>query len=1192
MKTQLLKTISILIAAILFTSNGFTQNSDSNAPATLSGDYTIGTSGSYPTITAAIADLEFRGVSDTVNFILIDETYPSETFPLEITDYAGASATRPVTIKPADGIVATIEGDATSVINLMSVSYFNIDGSGTVGDGRNIIISNTNSTTSSSAIYYYNSPSVPSSNNSVQNCVIKTGSLQNNNNGIKVDATGGGNNNFIIRNNLIGNTHNCIYLKGINSLNNVTNAVIEDNILGNDTLPLGKRGIIAKHVPGITINNNTITGMTDGNSIAQQVGIMIEGHCQGSTMTISNNRIGNLKYNGIFSFSCIGIDYHSIQDGETIIFNNIIYDIQAPTRPATYNTQGYHITSGIYLDDAQNVKLYNNTISLDGECLSPSTEGNSANVVVNGNFSGTIDMRNNILHNNQTVDGTAVDENKTYAIVCYPDISVFSNIDNNEYYVSGVNSQIAYYNSSDVATLNDWQTLTTQDDNSVSIEPFFESNYSLSSEKNCQLDNLGTPLPEVFFDIAGIIRDVTTPDIGAYEFDAITPDALIVSDTSVCAEMPMPAFTANPTGEAHWYADEALTDLLFIGDEFISSETEAGTYNYYVADVSGTCISPYTEVTLEINDCSVSDFSWLESFENSGDLPEIWSPFILDGQGGKSLWTTSESANSGSYAAFHDYTESGNNANNWLVSPKLVLSNIQGTPMLSFFEKMNDATYYDYSGVWISNGSGNPEDGDYLELCEASQTNTNYEKTTISLSDYEDQDIYIAFVYQGEYAHLWYVDDVYIFSAYTVNMGIENGNGTIEATVDGDDITDGAQTEEGNDIVFTATPDANNEVIEWYVNGSPQSVTDAVFAYDNLQENINVSVEFEEIPAVTYTVTFDLETGNGSLIAEVDGSQIFSGDDVEEGNDIVFTATPDANNEVIEWYVNGSPQSVTDEVFTYENLQENINVSVEFEEIPAVTYTVTFDLETGNGSLIAEVDGSQIFSGDDVEEGNDIVFTATPDANNEVIEWYVNGSPQSVTDEVFTYDNLQEDINVTVEFEEIPAVTYTVIFGLEIGNGSLIAEVSGSQIFSGDDVVEGKDIVFTATPDANNEVIEWYVNGSPQSVTDEVFTYENLQEDINVTVEFDLIQNILENNNNGFSIYPNPTTGIINLTVCEALVSVKNIEITDITGKTIKNFPIDSFSNFQINISHLQNGVYLLKVETETRVYIQKIIKQ
>jgi hypothetical protein len=1101
MKRQLLRTISSLIVLLSITALSFSQNQYSKAPNRLNGDYTIGSGGNYLTITDAVNDLDFRGVNDTVNFILTDETYPSETFPIEITEYYGASATCPVTIKPADGVVATIEGDASSIFRLISVSYFNFDGSGTIGDGRNLIISNTNSTTNCTVMNFSNTLGNTSEHITIQNCVIKSAGFTNITHGINVTGANGGNDNLIIRNNVIGNVRNGIFLYGVNTLNNITNAIIEDNIIGNDTLPLGKRGIIAMHVPGITINNNTITGMPEGNGIAQQAGIKVEGHCTNSTMTISNNRIGNFKYNSTV-FSCIGIDYGVIHDSESRIFNNVIYDIQAPARPVTYNNQGYDLTSGIYLDEAENVKLYNNTISLDGACLSPSSEGNSANVVIGGLFSGTIDMRNNIFYNNQTVDGTPVPENKTYAVVCYSDISIFSNIDNNEYYASGVNPQIAYYNSSDVATLNDWQTLTTQDANSVSVEPFFESNYSLSSEMNCQLDNLGTPLPEVTHDISGTLRNVTTPDIGAYEFESTTPAALSVADISACAEMPVPAFTASPTGDAYWYADETLTDLLFIGDEFISSETEAGTYNYYVADVLGSCVSPYTEASLTLDDCSVSDFSWLEDFENNGDLPEIWSHFILDAEGGNSFWTITENSYSGTYAASHIWTLSGYNADNWLVSPKLVLSNIQGTPILSFYEKKNFSAYYDYSGIWVSTGSGNPEDGDYIELYEANQTNQEYEKRTLSLSDYDGQDIYIAFVYQGEYAHSWYVDDIYVYSAFNLTYGTENAYGAIAATIDG-----------------------------------------------------------ESVPSDTL---------------------------IEEGSDIIFTATPNTDYQVAEWYVNGSPQSVTDEQFTYSILQENINVSVEFEEIPAATYTVTFNVDGGNGSLVAEVGGTQIYSGDDVEEGSDIVFTATPDNNYEVFDWYVNGSPQSVTNEQFTYSDLQENINVTVEFEEIPAATYTVTFNVDGGNGSLMAEVGGTQIYSGDDVEEGSDIVFTATPDNNYEVFEWYVNGSPQSITDEIFTYENLQEDISVTVEFDVIQNIAEHNSN-FEIYPNPTTGIIFIDFSSSVghENVKNVEITDISGKTIQQF-----NNLTIDLTNQATGIYFLKITTNEGHFTEKIIKQ
>ncbi len=93
------------------------------------------------------------------------------------------------------------------------------------------------------------------------------------------------------------------------------------------------------------------------------------------------------------------------------------------------------------------------------------------------------------------------------------------------------------------------------------------------------------------------------------------------------------------------------------------------------------------------------------------------------------------------------------------------------------------------------------------------------------------------------------------------------------------------------------------------------------------------------------------------------------------------------------------------------------------------------------------------------------------------------------------------------------------------------------------------------------------------------------------TCSFDVTVNatvgISDLSENGISIYPNPTTGIVTIDFTNfANFGKVKIKITDISGKTIENFHIDSFSNFQINISHFQNGIYLLKIETETGVSI------
>ena len=88
-------------------------------------------------------------------------------------------------------------------------------------------------------------------------------------------------------------------------------------------------------------------------------------------------------------------------------------------------------------------------------------------------------------------------------------------------------------------------------------------------------------------------------------------------------------------------------------------------------------------------------------------------------------------------------------------------------------------------------------------------------------------------------------------------------------------------------------------------------------------------------------------------------------------------------------------------------------------------YTVTFGVDGANGTLKATVDGSEINSGNKVEKGKSVVFTAEPDAGYEVGIWSVSngafvsgGEPGDKTAEL----KVTEDVTVTVTF--IPLIVY------------------------------------------------------------------------------------------------------------------------------------------------------------------------
>ena len=97
-----------------------------------------------------------------------------------------------------------------------------------------------------------------------------------------------------------------------------------------------------------------------------------------------------------------------------------------------------------------------------------------------------------------------------------------------------------------------------------------------------------------------------------------------------------------------------------------------------------------------------------------------------------------------------------------------------------------------------------------------------------------------------------------------------------------------------------------------------------------------------------------------------------------------------------------------------------------------------------------------------------------------------------------------------------------------------------------------------------------------------------------------IVVNININKQENISIYPNPTTGIFNL---EASLRPSSVTITNITGRTIymtrghaplyiENTPLYiENAPLQIDISTQPSGIYLLKIQTEKTIIIEKIIK-
>ena len=80
-------------------------------------------------------------------------------------------------------------------------------------------------------------------------------------------------------------------------------------------------------------------------------------------------------------------------------------------------------------------------------------------------------------------------------------------------------------------------------------------------------------------------------------------------------------------------------------------------------------------------------------------------------------------------------------------------------------------------------------------------------------------------------------------------------------------------------------------------------------------------------------------------------------------------------------------------------------------------------------------------------------------------------------------------------------------------------------------------------------------------------------------------------NDTDFKVYPNPTTGIINISSKNSTLKIESITLIDVLGNVIINQNIN-LSNTSTDISQLSNGLYFLKIKSNGMEKTIKIIRE
>lgn len=447
-------------------------------------------SGVYANITEAVNDLKTWGSSGPVRFLLNDNSYTSETLPISITPWTGASSVNTLTIKPNDGVTSEISGtNSTAIFDINNGDYFFIDGSNTEGGNtKDLTIRNT----SNSALRFIND----ATNNIIKNSILKSSFMV-----VLFSTTTGttGNDNNLIQNNdITGSTLTCgfgIVNTGTGTTSDRKNSGIE--IIGNRIYNFTTRGIQDNgNSAGIIYRSNEFFQTSPQSTC-------IPLHITSNTIEgfiFDKNKIHDMMVSAFGGAYGIWIqNLAAASTGE--ITNNFIL--------LNSNVQNSGI--GIYDQSSVNLNIYHNTIVISGNVT-----GNQESIGYYRNTGSTVNLKNNIIINTRT-GSTATN----YVIRNHGNLSLL-NSDNNDLLNSGIgNNVFAFDGTAHRNNLNEWKTATGKDSNSISADPIFISSTDLhiDSLQNSPVSNAGTFITGVTHDIDGNLRDTLSPDIGADEFN-------------------------------------------------------------------------------------------------------------------------------------------------------------------------------------------------------------------------------------------------------------------------------------------------------------------------------------------------------------------------------------------------------------------------------------------------------------------------------------------------------------------------------------------------------------------------------------------------------------------------------------------------------------------------------------------------
>ena len=346
---------------------------------------------------------------------------------------------------------------------------------------------------------------------------------------------------------------------------------------------------------------------------------------------------------------------------------------------------------------------------------------------------------------------------------------------------------------------------------------------------------------------------------------------------------------------------------------------------------------------------------------------------------------------------------------------------------------------------------------------------------------------------------------------YSLNISV-SGNG--QAEYYGKTIRNQSQSfilMEGASATITLIPDNGYRIASVMLNGEDVTtqVSNGQFSINSITANTNVEVSFDAIPPTTYSLSI-AATGNGYVA--YDGNTVRSKTSsftVIEGTNATIKFSADEGNRLKSVKVDhvDVTASVTGNQYTINDMKADTSIEVIFEAIP--TYSLNI-VSSGNGSASYEGviirNQSQSFT---LQEGSSAVVSFMADAGCRIKSVKVNNNDVTaqVSNGQITIDNITQNTNVEVSFEEIPPTTYNLTISA-VGNGTVVYDSHTiKDQTSSFTVVEGSYITIQIVPDDGYRMKSVTLDGMDvtANVTDGQYTTSKMMANATLIVEFEAI---------------------------------------------------------------------------------------